>query len=56
MANCDEGVALGASWTISKVPAAVVRAVVALGARVDARLRSGMSGFASKVVALERRG
>jgi hypothetical protein len=56
VANCEDAVALGASWTISKVPAAVVRALVASGAKVDARLRRGRSCFASRLVALERKG
>jgi len=33
-----------------------VSVLVALGARVDASVRRGRSGFASRVVALERRG
>jgi len=55
VANCDDGIALGDNWTISKVPVAVVSAAVALGARADAILRRGMSGFASRVAASGRR-
>ena len=54
MANCEDRVALGVSWTISKVSTAVVILLVALGAKVDASVRRWRSGFASRVVALVR--
>jgi hypothetical protein len=55
VANCEDGVALGANSTISKELAAVVIALVALGARVDATSRKGRRGFASRAEAFGRR-